>query len=337
LSTGDRAIEFVDPGGDWETIPTTDESYGWNPFDHAYKTPEFLIRVLAKAVSRGGNMLLNVGPMPDGRIDPRDVAILEGIGRWMDVNEAAIRGCGRAGLPVQPWGVVTAKAQTLYLHVFDWPESSLIVGGLTSTPRKAWLLGDIKQTELAVKRLNEHDLAAQLPIHAPSAADSVVVLEFDEAPHGGGIRLLSTDVPVNRLLVFDAERHGEKHQVETAGDEAGFHYGDGKINRYYVTDWTTTNQWLSWEFRLNQPARFALAVNYGKGTGTGAYEVRCDDWKVGNPVSAKVGIDRSFEESLGEINLPAGVHHLELRAMRVRDGELFRPLALQFRPLSSAK
>ena len=52
LNTGDRAVEFQKLDVDWEAIPTTNESYGWNPWDSSHKTPDFLIRVLCKAVSR---------------------------------------------------------------------------------------------------------------------------------------------------------------------------------------------------------------------------------------------------------------------------------------------
>jgi alpha-L-fucosidase len=328
LSTGDRAVEFVDRTEDWEAIPTTNESYGWNPFDLSHKRPEFLIRVLAKAVARGGNLLLNIGPMADGRVDPRDVAILEGIGSWMDLHETSIRGCGRAGLPVQPWGVVTAKDRRLFLHVFDWPASALVVGGLTDSPQRAWLLADGQKTQIPTRRLNAGDLAVDLPARPTGAAHPVVVLEFATAPRGGGVRLLADNVPANQLLVFDAERHrGPK-----TGDATGLGYGDGKINRYYITGWTDPDQWLSWDIRLNAPTRFEVVLNYGRGTGRGEYELRCGDWKERRTVSDRAAIDKSFTELLGPLSLPAGNHRLELRALRAEGGELFRPLDLQLHP-----
>ena len=80
--TTDRPAEFPPHAGDWEAIPTTDESYGWNKFDTSHKPPSHFIQLLAKASARGGNILMNIGPMGDGRIDPKDVAILKGIGDW---------------------------------------------------------------------------------------------------------------------------------------------------------------------------------------------------------------------------------------------------------------
>src|SRR5262249_7581063 len=124
---------FPPHDGDWEAIPTTDESYGWNKFDNSHKPPSHFIQLLAKAAARGGNMLMNIGPMGDGRIDPKDVAILKGIGDWWKLNSDSIRGTTRTPLPVQTWGESTVKGNTLYLHVFNWPTNGpLIVGGLKS-------------------------------------------------------------------------------------------------------------------------------------------------------------------------------------------------------------
>ncbi len=327
LSTGDRAVEFVDRADYWEAIPTTNESYGWNPFDNSHKTPEFLIRVLAKAVSRGGNLLLNVGPMPDGRIDPKDVAILEGIGRWMSVNEPSIRGCGRAGLPLQPWGVITAKGTTLYLHVFDRPAGSLVIGGLESTPYKAWLLADASRSELKVVRESEHDLTIDLPAKLPDAADTVIALDFDSAPAGGGARLLDAKT-VNRLLTFDAVRH----RGDQTGDASRLGYGDGKKDRYHVTHWTDPRQWLDRDFRLNEPAKFDVVIRYAKAPGHGDYVVRCGDWQGKGTVVEHGKEGAVTEQKLGSIDLPAGKQQIELRAEQIESGELFWPLELWLKP-----
>src|SRR3954454_15870137 len=108
-STADRPAEFPPHDGDWEAIPTTNESYGWHQSDHSHKPPAHFIQLIAKAAAKGGNLMLNVGPRGDGTIDPADVQILEGIGRWMAINGESIHGTERSPLPVQPWGVSTRK------------------------------------------------------------------------------------------------------------------------------------------------------------------------------------------------------------------------------------
>ena len=149
-------------------------------------------------------------------------------------------------------------------------------------------------------------LAASLHAAGVSSADRL--RWFEEARFG--IRLLG---PTNHLLTFDAEQHG-----------GGFGRGDGKANRYYITNWTRTDQSLSWTVRLNAPAHYNVAVRYEKGSGTGRYELQIDNWKAARAVS-----DKTQPESLGQIDLPAGVHQIHLRALEATGGELFRPLELQ--------
>src|SRR5262245_23168463 len=158
-STADRPAEFSPHDGDWEGIPTTNESYGWNRFDNSHKPPAHFIQLMAKAVARGGNLLMNVGPMGDGKMDPKDVAILQGIGAWCKVNGDSIHGCDRTPLPVQAWGESTRRGQTLYLHVFDWPaDGQLIVGGLKSGVTQARLLADPHGAPLKISRVNPFDV-----------------------------------------------------------------------------------------------------------------------------------------------------------------------------------
>ena len=330
-STGDRAVEFKKLDTDWEAIPTTNESYGWNPVDNNYKTPEFLIRVVAKAVSRGGNILLNIGPTRDGSIDPHDVKILEGIGSWMSIFSESIHGCNASPLPPQSWGVVTSKAHSLYLHVFDWPKQPLVVGGLRSNPHKAWLITPNGRVPLESQRINELDLAVTLPPNPSNPTDSVLLLEFDNAPMGGGIRLVNHDSPTNQLLTFDAERH----RGDAMGADSGLGYGDGKQSNYCVNNWISEDQWISWDVRLEEPARFSVSLHYGICKG-GDYEVRCEAWKSGKSAPAIDGsvpfITSAQVDQLGALSLSKGIHRIELHVTKGNKAEVFRPLELWLTP-----
>lgn len=77
-----QAALFSTVEGYWEAIPTTNESYGYNKFDKSHKSPAELIELLARAASKGGNVMLNVGPMGTGQFSPEDRKGLEGIGQW---------------------------------------------------------------------------------------------------------------------------------------------------------------------------------------------------------------------------------------------------------------
>src|SRR5205814_8922411 len=115
-----------------------------------------------------------------GTIDPADLKILKGIGKWMQVNGDSIHGTTRTPLPVQAWGESTRKGNTLYLHVFDWTsDGKLIVGGLKSNIARAYLLSDSGRAALTTKRLSDCDWLIEVPAEAPDKTDTVVVVESD--------------------------------------------------------------------------------------------------------------------------------------------------------------
>ncbi len=103
----------------WESCVTMNNNWGYARDDHFYKPAGMLIRKLVECVSKGGNMILNVGPMATGEFPPEAVATLEAIGRWMEKNGESILGCGKAGAAKPEWGRFTRRGDTLYLHILD--------------------------------------------------------------------------------------------------------------------------------------------------------------------------------------------------------------------------
>ncbi len=100
----------------WESCITICKQWAWKP-DDVMKSPKECIHTLIKTVGGDGNLLLNVGPMPDGRIEPRQVEVLKEIGDWLDVNGEAIYGTrGGPWLPTDAWAS-TNKGKKVYLHV----------------------------------------------------------------------------------------------------------------------------------------------------------------------------------------------------------------------------
>ena len=250
-NTADRPAELRVTAGDWEAIPTTNESYGWNKLDNSYKPTSYFVQLLAKAAAKGGNLLLNIGPRGDGTLNPPDVAILKNIGAWMDVNAESIRGTERTPLERQVWGESTRRGDKLYLHVFVSPNSrKLVVGGLRGNAAGAYMLADVAKHPLVVSRRNENDLVISLPASLPDANDSVVVLMMRQGWSAVAGRLLSTDV-ANPLLGFDAKVQG-----------AGFSYGDGKTDRDYVDGLEHTGNGLEWTVRTGHPSVMQVSVKY---------------------------------------------------------------------------
>jgi alpha-L-fucosidase len=116
----------------WETCMTINGTWGYNKNDTKYKSATQLVRALIDAASKGGNFLLNVGPTPEGTIQPEFEERLLAIGAWLKVNGEAIYGTTYGPLQSIPFGRLTAKGRTLYLHVFDLPRDSVVLDGLAA-------------------------------------------------------------------------------------------------------------------------------------------------------------------------------------------------------------
>jgi alpha-L-fucosidase len=114
----------------WEACITMNNHWGYASSDKAWKPARQLIRKLVECVSKGGNLILNVGPDARGRIPPASASILETMGSWLRTNGASIYGCGTSGLPKPEWGFFTKRGRQLYAHVLEPPIGSLALPGL---------------------------------------------------------------------------------------------------------------------------------------------------------------------------------------------------------------
>jgi len=176
------------PGVDGETSLTMNRHWGYSRADHDYKSAAELIRTLVDVASKGGNLLLNVGPDAEGRFPPETVERLEAIGRWMDTNGEAIRGTTASALPAQAWGRVTQKtapdgSSTLYLHLFRRPaHGTLTVNGLMSEPDAAYLLAAAAPRRSLLAACSDQALVVQLPDAPFDTVATVVALRYRTAP-----------------------------------------------------------------------------------------------------------------------------------------------------------
>lgn len=101
-----------------ETCQTMNRSWGYRIKDTDYKSAEFLIEYLVRTAAKGANLLLNVGPRPDGTIPEEAASRLREMGKWLKVNGESIYRT-QAGEYSGEWGVSTANGKTTYLHILD--------------------------------------------------------------------------------------------------------------------------------------------------------------------------------------------------------------------------
>jgi len=123
-----------------ETSLTMNGAWGFNITDREWKSTRQLIQTLVRAAGTGTNLLLNVGPRPDGTIQPEAVERLQQLGRWMEANGSSILQT-RAG-PIAPrsWGATTRRGDTVYVHVLDWLDRELSIPSVGDRVRSATLL-----------------------------------------------------------------------------------------------------------------------------------------------------------------------------------------------------
>ncbi|HPA17471.1 MAG TPA: alpha-L-fucosidase [Verrucomicrobiae bacterium] len=171
---------------DWETCMTMNDHWQYMDCDQNWKSPQTLIRMLIDIASKGGNLLLDIGPQPDGVFPQPGVERLEAIGRWMQVHGESIYGTSASPL-AKPlaWGRCTFKRLAdgkarLYLHVLDWPgNGKLDIGDVPWKATRAYLLADEKRAALTVGD-SDGNVTIAVPPAAPDTVDSVVVLEVEQ-------------------------------------------------------------------------------------------------------------------------------------------------------------
>ncbi|WP_051585792.1 alpha-L-fucosidase [Caldanaerobius polysaccharolyticus] len=168
----------------WEACITMNNHWGYCAADKDFKTPKQIIRALVECVSKGGNLLLNVGPDAKGEIPEESLNILSEIGKWMKKNGESIYGCGRAELPKPEWGRYTKKGNKLYAHIFDRGIGPINLRGLKGKVKRARLLCDGSEVDIS-EPWNatdyKDDAFLNLAVSGlPDDIDTVVELELSE-------------------------------------------------------------------------------------------------------------------------------------------------------------
>jgi alpha-L-fucosidase len=159
-----------------ETSLTINRTWGYSITDVAYKSVREIIHYLARAAGNDANLLLNIGPRPDGTIQPEFAERLRAAGDWLERHGESIYGT-RAG-PISPrdWGVTTQRGDTVYVHVLDWEDRGLTIPDFGATVRKAYMLSTGESVEV---EQSEVGITLVLPVGEASEPDRVIVLETD--------------------------------------------------------------------------------------------------------------------------------------------------------------
>lgn len=157
-----------------ETSLTMNESWGFNITDTKFKSTRDLIGYLVRAAGRDANLLLNIGPRPDGTIQPEAVERLRALGTWLATYGPSIY--ATRGGPISPrsWGVTTRRGDSVFVHILDLPDRVLSIPDFGARVVRASLLGTSDRVQVAQ---SDGAITLSLPSAAGDEPDRVVVLE----------------------------------------------------------------------------------------------------------------------------------------------------------------
>ncbi len=180
--TPEQTVGKMQTDRPWETCMTLCRQWSWKP-NYKMKSLKECLHILVNTVGGDGNLLLNVGPMPDGRIEPRQAQRLRKMGQWIQKYSESIHGARGGPFPRGDWGAATCKGNTIYLHLLD-PNLDLVK--LPSIRRK--IIGSSVLTGgSATVNQTESGIEVSVPKSDRQEIDTIVVLKLD-GPAADAIR-----------------------------------------------------------------------------------------------------------------------------------------------------
>jgi alpha-L-fucosidase len=194
FSTPEQEIAAAEKGRAWETCMTMNDSWGFNRGDDGWKNAKTIVSNLALCAQGGGNYLLNIGPKPDGSVPAESVAILEGVGQWLDGNGKSIYGTERGSYSWSSNANYTRRGNTLYIHQQYWPGDSpaaewlpffqpptvVAIGGLKTKVKSVRMLKTGQNVTFAQDEFSLR--LTGLPAQAPDHPTTVFEVECEGEP-----------------------------------------------------------------------------------------------------------------------------------------------------------
>lgn len=192
---GDGALGDFDNQHPWELCTTIAGAWGYQP-NMQPKPLRHYIQLLANVVGRDGNLLLNVGPDPDGRIDPTQAARLREIGAWLGKYGQSIY--ATRGGPFLPgdYGVSTYRDKTIYVHVLKWQQDKILLPAIPARIVRASALtgGEARFVQ------SERGIELSVPAAARNDMDTIIALQLDSPADA------IQPVPVSAMKTLSPER-----------------------------------------------------------------------------------------------------------------------------------
>ena len=236
FGTPEQRVGTFEPDIPWESCITIGTQWAWKPNDFI-KSSQECIHTLISTAGGNGNLLLNVGPMMDGRIEQRQVNILKEIGGWL--NEYGESVYGTRGGPYKPehWIASTFKENKIFIHLMKWPSGELVL----PIPSKNKILSvSVFKGNLLEYEIKGENIIIQLPENPPNILSSILVLKLKKSA--------SVIAPINAP---DNKSIGPDPSLLTLRYPASEQYGQGNqkilINNKKGSLIHNDGQWLGFE------------------------------------------------------------------------------------------
>lgn len=246
--TPEQQIGKMQTDRPWETCMTIGDQWAWKPNDRI-KSLKQCLQTLIKCAGGDGNLLFNVGPMPDGRIEPRQVERLKEMGDWLREYGESIYGTRGGPFRRGAWGTATCKASTVYLHLLD-PKLDPVV--LPPVDRKIVASRVLTGGTASVKQTDE-GIAIRVPAADRKEIDTIVVLTLDQPAAGAKVGSAATDslsagkkATASNVFQKQVRSHGPAKAV------------DDDPETRWATDAGTHQAWL--EVDLGEPKTIGRAA-----------------------------------------------------------------------------
>lgn len=239
----------------FEALFTHNESWGYSKLDKNFRSPKEILHILLASNSKGGNLILNIGPKPDGVFQEESIRDFRVIGDWLKKNAEAVYSTKASPYKDMPWGHITTKPGTLYLHVMNWPGNGQLRLPFTgASVTHAGFLASGKKITVTKKG---DDILLQLPVTAPDKLCTVIKIAYSGTLQPD--KVLPVEAGYTTVLypewaiVSGTAKAARERWMEEFGD---WHYAS------IVTGWKTPADKAEWEMSFAQPGKYKVVLNY---------------------------------------------------------------------------
>ncbi len=311
--TPEQTIGRFQTNRPWESCITLCQQWAWKP-DDKMKSLDECLGTLIRCAGGDGNLLFNVGPMPDGRIEPRQVERLKEMGAWLAQHGATIY--GTRGGPFRPdsWGACTSRGNTAYLHVLKWPGEQLVLPGLTRRILRSEVLtgGKVDVTQAAER------IEIRVAPDQRAEFDTIIAMELD------GPAFEANVVSPPSLAAGKPARASNTYQGNEEFSPAKA--VDGDETTRWATDSGVKQAWL--EVDLGAPATIGRAILSEAIERVQGFELQVPDgdgWKT-IAKGTRIGTSRNLDFE------PVTAQRVRLQILKAADGptlseyQLFPPI-----------